>query len=37
MGSHGRTGLKRMLLGSIPAKVIGHAPCAVMVIPPPAS
>jgi nucleotide-binding universal stress UspA family protein len=33
MGSHGRTGLKRMLMGSVTAKVIGHAPCAVMVIP----
>jgi nucleotide-binding universal stress UspA family protein len=33
MGSHGRSGLKRMLIGSVAAKVIGHAPCAVMVIP----
>lgn len=33
MGSHGRTGLERMLLGSVTAKVIGHAPCAVLVIP----
>ena len=33
MGSHGRTGLKRMLMGSVTAKVIGYAPCAVMVIP----
>jgi nucleotide-binding universal stress UspA family protein len=33
MGSHGRTGLKRLLMGSVTAKVVGHAPCAVMVIP----
>lgn len=33
MGSHGRSGLERMLLGSVTAKVIGHAPCAVLVIP----
>lgn len=33
MGSHGRTELKRMLIGSVAAKVIGHAPCAVLVIP----
>jgi nucleotide-binding universal stress UspA family protein len=33
MGSHGRTGLQRTLIGSVTAKVIGHAPCAVMVVP----
>jgi nucleotide-binding universal stress UspA family protein len=33
MGSHGRTGLKRLLMGSVTARVIGHAPCKVMVVP----
>jgi len=31
MGSHGRTGVKRMLLGSVAEKVVRHAPCAVLV------
>jgi len=31
MGSHGRTGLKRLLMGSVTEKVIGHAPCPVLV------
>jgi nucleotide-binding universal stress UspA family protein len=33
MGKHGRTGLKRLLMGSVAERVIGHAPCAVMIIP----
>jgi len=33
MGSHGRTGLKRLMMGSVTARVIGHAPCKVMVVP----
>jgi len=33
IGTHGRTGLKRLMMGSVTAKVIGHAPCKVMVIP----
>ena len=33
MGSHGKTGLKRLLMGSVTEKVIGHAPCNVLVIP----
>jgi nucleotide-binding universal stress UspA family protein len=33
MGTHGRTGLQKLLLGSVAERVIGHAPCAVMVIP----
>jgi nucleotide-binding universal stress UspA family protein len=33
MGSHGRTGLSKMLVGSVTERVIGHAPCAVMVTP----
>ncbi len=32
MGSHGRTGLKRLLMGSVTEKVIGHSPCPVLVI-----
>ncbi len=31
VGSHGRTGLSRMLLGSVAEKVVRHAPCAVLV------
>jgi nucleotide-binding universal stress UspA family protein len=34
MGSHGRTGLKRLLMGSVTAKVIGYAPCPVLVVKP---
>ena len=33
VGTHGRTGLKRLMMGSVTAKVIGHAPCNVMVVP----
>ncbi len=32
MGSHGRTGIKRLLMGSVTEKVIGYAPCPVLVI-----
>lgn len=32
MGSHGRTGLGRLLLGSVAEKVIGHATCPVLVV-----
>lgn len=32
IGSHGRTGLKRLLMGSVTEKVIGHAPCPVLVV-----
>lgn len=31
VGSHGRTGLERLLLGSVAERVIGHADCAVLV------
>jgi len=31
MGSHGRTGLRRLLMGSVAEKVIGHSPCPVLV------
>lgn len=32
MSSHGRTGLRRLLMGSVAEKVIGHAPCPVLVV-----
>jgi nucleotide-binding universal stress UspA family protein len=32
MGSHGRTGIKRLLMGSVAEKVIGHALCPVLVV-----
>ena len=32
MGSHGRTGLKRLLMGRVTERVIGHAPCPVLVV-----
>ncbi len=33
VGSHGRTGLKKALMGSVSQLVIGHAPCPVLVVP----
>lgn len=33
VGSHGRTGLSRLLHGSVSESVIGHAPCPVLVVP----
>lgn len=33
MGTRGMTGLKRVFLGSVAQKVIGYAPCPVMVVP----
>ena len=32
VGSHGRTGLQRMLLGSVASYVVSHAPCTVVVV-----
>ena len=34
VGSHGRTGLARLLLGSVAAHVVSHAPCTVVVVKP---
>ena len=31
-GSHGRTGLSRMLLGSVAEKIVRHSPCPVLVV-----
>jgi len=33
MGRRGRTGLTRLMMGSVTAKTIGHAPCKVLVVP----
>ncbi len=32
MSSHGRTGLRRLLMGSVTARVIGLAACPVLVV-----
>jgi hypothetical protein len=34
MGTHGRSGIKRVLMGSVAQNVIGQAPCPVLVVPP---
>ena len=33
MGRYGRTGLSRLLMGSVTARVIGHSPINVLVVP----
>lgn len=32
LGTHGRTGLEHVLLGSVAEKVVRHAPCAALVV-----
>jgi len=32
MGTHGRSGLKHAIVGSVAEKVVRHAPCTVMVV-----
>lgn len=32
MGSHGKTGFKRFLLGSVANQVVPHSPCSVLVV-----
>jgi nucleotide-binding universal stress UspA family protein len=32
MGTHGRTGLERLLMGSVAEKVLRNAPCSVLVV-----
>ncbi len=34
MGTHGRKGIKKLIMGSVTRNVIGQAPCKVLVIPP---
>lgn len=34
LGSHGRTGLSRALIGSVAERVVRHAPCSVTVVRP---
>ena len=34
MGSHGRSGVSRLVLGSVAERVVRSAPCPVMVVPP---
>ena len=33
IGRRGKTGLKKLLMGEVATKVIGHAPCRVLVVP----
>ncbi|NIR58496.1 MAG: universal stress protein [Gammaproteobacteria bacterium] len=32
-GTHGRSGLRGLFMGSVAERVVGHAPCAVLVVP----
>ena len=32
MGTHGRTGLAKLFLGSVAERVVGNAPCPVMTV-----
>ena len=32
VGSHGRTGLKKLLMGSVAERVIGGSPCPILVV-----
>lgn len=34
LGTHGRSGIDRMLIGSVAERVLHHAPCPVLTIPP---
>jgi nucleotide-binding universal stress UspA family protein len=37
VGSHGRSGLAKLLLGSVASHVVTHAPCSVLVVKPAAT
>jgi nucleotide-binding universal stress UspA family protein len=32
LGSHGYSGIKRLLLGSVASSVVSHAPCSVEIV-----
>jgi nucleotide-binding universal stress UspA family protein len=32
MGSHGRTGVDKLLMGSVAERVVGNSECAVLVV-----
>ncbi|MGQ9571011.1 MAG: universal stress protein, partial [Thermodesulfovibrionales bacterium] len=32
IGSHGRSGIERLLMGSVTERLIGHAGCPVLVV-----
>lgn len=34
VGSHGRTGIEHMFIGSVAEKIVRHAPCSVLVVRP---
>jgi nucleotide-binding universal stress UspA family protein len=34
LATHGRTGLKRLLIGNVAEKVVRHAPCPVLTVKP---
>lgn len=34
LATHGRTGIKRLLIGNVAEKVVRHAPCAVLTVKP---
>lgn len=36
IGSHGRSGIKKILLGSVATHIVTHAPCSVLVVKSPA-
>jgi len=33
VGTHGRTGVRHLLMGSVAEKVVRHAPCPILVVP----
>jgi nucleotide-binding universal stress UspA family protein len=37
LGSHGRTGLRKLILGSVASHVVTHAPCSVLIVRRPAA
>jgi len=37
LATHGRTGLKRLVIGNVAEKIVRHAPCPVLTVKPKAS